>query len=80
MRSSAIDAVIRNRPPAGRRVDPLTWLAYKAARFLVLNNVRRMIGVNRVRWSLTGAAPISPELIRWYMAIGINLLHVYGQT
>ncbi|MEZ5661828.1 MAG: long-chain fatty acid--CoA ligase [Burkholderiaceae bacterium] len=65
---------------AGRRVDPLTWLAYKAARFLVLNNVRRMIGVNRVRWSLTGAAPISPELIRWYLALGVPMFEGWGMT
>ncbi|MEZ5649072.1 MAG: long-chain fatty acid--CoA ligase [Burkholderiaceae bacterium] len=65
---------------AGRRVDPITWLAYRAARFFVLNNVRKMIGVNRVRWSLTGAAPISPELIRWYMALGVPMYEGWGMT
>jgi len=28
----------------------------------------------------TGAAPIAPELIRWYMALGIDMREVYGQT
>jgi long-chain acyl-CoA synthetase len=28
----------------------------------------------------TGAAPISPDLIRWYLALGLNMYEVYGQT
>jgi long-chain acyl-CoA synthetase len=28
----------------------------------------------------TGAAPIAPELIRWYLALGIMMYEVYGQT
>jgi long-chain acyl-CoA synthetase len=65
---------------AGRSPDPLTWLAYGVARFLVLNNVRRMVGLDKVRWSLTGAAPISPELIRWYMALGVPMYEGWGMT
>jgi long-chain acyl-CoA synthetase len=52
------------------------WLA----RTLVLNNVRRMVGLNRVQLALTGAAPISPELIRWYLALGIPLREGWGMT
>ncbi|GIS90945.1 MAG: hypothetical protein CM1200mP20_09860 [Pseudomonadota bacterium] len=29
---------------------------------------------------LTGAAPVSPQLVRWYLALGLQLLEVYGQT
>jgi len=46
----------------------------------VLNNVRRMVGLNRVQLALTGAAPISPELIRWYLALGIPLREGWGMT
>jgi len=52
------------------------WLAQK----LVLNNVKRMIGLERARYLLTGAAPISPDLIKWYMALGCDMREVYGQT
>ncbi len=58
----------------------LLRLRYRLARLLVLNNVRRMVGLNRVDLALTGAAPISPELIRWYLALGIPLREAWGMT
>ena len=61
---------------------PGMWLRvrYALARVLVLNNIRRMVGLNRVQLALTGAAPISPELIRWYLALGIPLREGWGMT
>ena len=58
------------------------WLKAKftLARLLALNNVRKLIGIHRARFLITGAAPISPELVRWYMALGIPMLEVWGQT
>src|SRR5262245_22079597 len=55
-------------------------LLYRAADFLVLDNVKRALGLHRVRGAATGAAPIAPELIKWYMALGLDLREVYGQT
>ena len=52
------------------------WLA----RLLVLNNIRKVIGVHRARILITGAAPISPDLVRWYMALGLEMIEVWGQT
>jgi len=49
-------------------------------RYVVLGNVRRAIGLDRVRWAATGAAPISPDLIRWYWALGVPLFEVWGMT
>ena len=62
--------------------EPSGWLAFqnKLARFAVMNNVRRMVGLDRVELALTGAAPISPELIRWYQALGIPLREGWGMT
>ena len=47
---------------------------------LVLANLRRMIGLDRARYIATGAAPISPDLVKWYWAIGLVMLEGYGQT
>jgi long-chain acyl-CoA synthetase len=55
-------------------------VANRFAYWLVFRNIRRMLGLDRCRIALTGAAPISPDLIRWYLALGIDMREVYGQT
>ena len=55
-------------------------LQHALANFLVLDNVRRMTGMSRVQLALTGAAPISPELIRWYRSLGVPLREGWGMT
>jgi len=64
----------------GREPSGALKLRYKLAQWLVLNNVKRMIGMDRVEVGLTGAAPISPDLIRWYLALGIPLGEGWGMT
>ena len=61
---------------------PSLWLrlANHAAYWLVFRNIRRMIGLDRCRIAFTGAAPIAPDLIRWYLALGLDMREVYGQT
>ncbi len=55
-------------------------VANRFAYWLVFRNIRRVIGLDRCRIAFTGAAPISPDLIRWYLALGIDMHEVYGQT
>ncbi|MFH1795221.1 MAG: long-chain fatty acid--CoA ligase [Pseudomonadota bacterium] len=64
----------------GRPVPLGTQLAYAFWDFAVLKNLRRMIGLDRLRRGTTGAAPISPDLLRWYRAIGVPVLEGYGMT
>ncbi|WP_158001380.1 AMP-dependent synthetase/ligase [Cupriavidus basilensis] len=64
-----------------REIQPDAFLAVpRVWDTLVLGNVRRMMGLNRVQLAVTGAAPISPDLIRWYMALGIVLHELWGMT
>jgi long-chain acyl-CoA synthetase len=55
-------------------------LVNRAAYWLVFRNIRRMLGLDRCRLAFTGAAPIAPDLIRWYLALGLDMREVYGQT
>ncbi|MEN9774306.1 MAG: hypothetical protein RL322_1376 [Pseudomonadota bacterium] len=64
----------------GRAVPAWLSVTYRLARFVVLDNIRRAIGVHRLRWAISGAAPISPELIRWYRALGVPLYEGWGMT
>lgn len=65
---------------AGDPVPAATALAFRIADFLVFANIRRMIGMDRLRRGGTGAAPISPDLLAWYWAIGVPLVEGYGMT
>ena len=55
-------------------------LKFLIGRLIALDNVRKMLGIHRCRFLATGAAPISPDLIKWYLALGVPMLEVWGQT
>jgi len=65
---------------SGKPVPFLLRAARAAGNRLVLKNIRLMLGLDRMRYAVTGAAPISPDLIRWYWALGVKMFEVYGQT
>ncbi|MDH4427545.1 MAG: long-chain fatty acid--CoA ligase [Acidovorax sp.] len=65
---------------AGQPVGGMLKAQFMLARFLALNNVRKLIGIHRARFLVTGAAPISPDLVRWYLALGLPMLEVWGMT
>ena len=77
LEANAQDAKAR---AVGESVGGWTALKARIARALVINNVRRMIGLDRVQLALTGAAPISADLIRWYQGLGIPLREGWGMT
>jgi long-chain acyl-CoA synthetase len=60
--------------PAGLR------LSYALGEFFVYGPVRDQLGLGRVRWALTGGAPLGPDTFRFFRSIGVNLKQVYGST
>ena len=42
--------------------------------------LRAALGLDEAHVFITAAAPIHPDLIRWFHAIGVPLLELYGQT
>ncbi|MBY0323227.1 MAG: AMP-binding protein [Reyranella sp.] len=64
----------------GRKPDPFLKAGHAIADWLVLDNIKRAIGLHRVKFAGTGAAPIAPDLIKWYRALGVDMREVYGQT
>jgi long-chain acyl-CoA synthetase len=71
---------IADKVLAGQPVDGALKAKFTLARWLALNNVRKLIGIHRARFLVTGAAPISPDLVRWYLALGVPMLEVWGMT
>ena len=70
----------RIRTPQGTTKRLWLNLAYWPLYWGVLYHLKRMIGFERNRLSICGAAPASPELFEWFNAIGVPLREGYGQT
>jgi len=65
---------------AGRPVGGWLRWQFQLARWIALNNVRKLIGIHRARYLITGAAPISADLVKWYLALGVPMIEVWGMT
>lgn len=46
----------------------------------IKNKLLTKLGLNHVRYALTGSAPLPVDIIKWYRNIGLELLEVYGMT
>jgi long-chain acyl-CoA synthetase len=75
-----IGLAVAERRLEGREPSAGLALLFRIADRLVLENIKRSIGMHRVRYAGTGAAPIAPDLIKWYRALGIDMRELYGQT
>ncbi len=47
---------------------------------LVFRALQNFIGLRQVRVALTGAAPISPAIVKFFRTLGLPLVEVYGMT
>jgi long-chain acyl-CoA synthetase len=65
---------------AGNTPTTAQRLRYQFWDKLVLHKIRDMIGMSNIRRALTGAAPISLDIIRWFHAIGVPIYEGYGMT
>ncbi len=59
--------------PLDRVVAGLGWL-------FLYRSLREKIGMGRVRNALSGAAPIAPQVLEYFWAIGVPVREGYGQT
>ena len=46
---------------------------YWLANILVLATMRRAMGMDRVKRANSGAAPVSPDLPKWFWAMGVPI-------
>ncbi len=78
------EAVEASRPIALRRSwgtateeDDATWSFLDEVAFAP---VRQLLGLDDLVAAITGAAPIPPELLGWFRAIGVPMSEVYGMS
>ncbi|HDH87722.1 MAG: hypothetical protein B1H11_00685 [Desulfobacteraceae bacterium 4484_190.1] len=53
---------------------------YKFADRLVFRQLRDLIGLSNIKWAYTAGSSISPDILRFFHAIGVNLKQTYGLT
>ncbi|MGE4239158.1 AMP-dependent synthetase/ligase [Ramlibacter sp.] len=82
----AYDAALRvglrmaDERAAGRAPSASLRAAAWITDLLVFANLRRLMGLHRMRLAITTAAPVSPELLRWYEAIGVPIHEGWGMS
>jgi long-chain acyl-CoA synthetase len=57
-----------------------TRLAYGIGWVCWFRALRDRIGMRRVRAAVSGAAPIAPEVLKFFMGIGVPMFEAYGMT
>ena len=55
-------------------------LRFGASYWLVFRALQNFIGLRDVKVALTGAAPIPPDVVRYFRVLGVPLIEVYGLT
>ncbi len=74
-----LGAEVNRLREAGKPVPKLMQTSLKAADRLVFSKIRARLG-GRLRIAASGAAPLGPELARFYASIGMPLIEGYGLT
>ena len=62
------------------RLGPLGRLQYGIGWLLLYRSLRQKIGMGRVRTALSGAAPVAPQVLEFFWALGVPVLEGYGMT
>ncbi|MEZ4232113.1 MAG: AMP-binding protein [Polyangiaceae bacterium] len=66
---------MRGREPSG-----LLGLQYKLAHKLIFSKLKPAVGLGRARVCVSGAAPISKEILEFFATLDIVIQEVYGQS
>ena len=64
----------------GKEPTGLLKVKYKLANKLIYSKVKPAMGLANARTCVTGAAPISPEVLKFFASIDICIREVYGQS
>jgi long-chain acyl-CoA synthetase len=58
------------------------WLTFlnRVASRVIFRSLLDRVGCSQVRAAITGGHPVSPDVIRFFRASGLNLKHAYGLT
>ncbi len=75
-----IGSMYNTRKLAKKRIPLYLFIAYWLAYFSVFWKLKERLGFDRVRLGISGAAPISHEILKFFQSIGIPIREGYGLT
>jgi long-chain acyl-CoA synthetase len=78
--SQRIGERVVDRESAKRAVPLWLRMLNRLALWVVYRPLLDRVGCSQVRAAITGGHPVSPDVIRFFRAIGLNLKHAYGLT
>ncbi|MGH3649295.1 MAG: AMP-dependent synthetase/ligase [Acidimicrobiia bacterium] len=70
----------RKRVESGGDFTPLARVVYWIFNFLYFRSLKERIGLRRCRYAASGAAPIAPEVLEFFMGLGVPVYELYGMT
>jgi long-chain acyl-CoA synthetase len=59
---------------------PATRVVYAIGWVLVFRALRERLGLRHCRYAASGAAPIAPEVLEFFIGLGLNVYELYGMT
>ncbi|MFF0533246.1 fatty acid--CoA ligase FadD11 [Nocardia amikacinitolerans] len=69
------EARLREEP-----LDPALAEEWARADAAVLSKLRAKLGLDRVKWAMSGAAPVPPETLGFFFGLGIPISEVWGMS
>ncbi len=69
------EARLRDEP-----LDPALAAEWARADAAVLSKLRAKLGLDQVKWAMSGAAPVPPETLGFFFGLGIPISEVWGMS
>ena len=71
---------VADRTMVNKPIPPMLQLKYALGDILFFGPLRDNLGFSNMRYGYTGGAALSPDVVRFFHAMGINLKQIYGST
>jgi long-chain acyl-CoA synthetase len=82
IRDWALLTAARKTAAYERGVQPALWVRWQwaLADRLVYRTIRETLGFDQIRICVSGSAPVSPDILRFFYGLGVEILEGYGLT
>ncbi len=65
-------------PSSKKALGPFWGFLHQFARWILFRPLRDRVGLSRIRCAYTAGSAVSPEILNYFQAIGVNIKQLYG--